>query len=237
MLPFLARIFRALFFFLAVRALTRPISYPQTRLPSQGSQLCWTTLLWPFLLVQQNGFFPVPRFLAYSTPDSPGDPFSSSAVCGIQRIRYKQGRKSLLDPFFFFHHFPSTYSHVMTIEVPAGLRSWLIFSFSFLILSLDLGVTLCFSRYQWACDDAMLFSFSVLGLLFLFSFTLSQQAFVSSILIFLYLAYASAWFRSYLFFSTFYFLPALIEWTFYLSFPAGFFCFVSRFALCFDRVC
>lgn len=47
----------------------------------------------------------------------------------------------------------------MTIEVPAGLRSWLIFSFSFLILSLDLGVTLCFSRYQWACDDAMLFLF------------------------------------------------------------------------------
>jgi hypothetical protein len=75
-------------------------------------------------------------------------------------------------------YFLFAYSHVMTIEVPAGLRSWLI---SFLILSLDLGVTLCFSRYQWACDDAMLFLFSFLGQhlffsLLLFFFLLSQQA-------------------------------------------------------------
>ena len=69
----------------------------------------------------------------------------------------------------------SLYLHIMTIEVPAGLRSWLFIS----LLSLDLGVTLCFSRYQWVVTiQCAFFSFlgftcfsliSFLGVIFLFA--------------------------------------------------------------------
>lgn len=49
-------------------------------------------------------------------------------------------------PFSFFIY------HVMTIEVPAGLRSWLFLS----LLSLDTGSHLLFLfSIPWACDDSM----------------------------------------------------------------------------------
>lgn len=105
---------------------------------------------------------------------SPGDfSFHLGRSVGVNGFGTSgQGKAFLMRSSYFLF----TYSHIMTIEVPAGLRSWLI-SFSFLILSLDLGVTLCFSRYQWACDDAMLSSFwDPLFSFFSFSFTPLQQA-------------------------------------------------------------
>lgn len=54
--------------------------------------------------------------------------------------------------FDAFSHFFSFVYHVMTIEVPAGLRSWLFLS----LLSLDTGSHLLFLfSIPWACDDSM----------------------------------------------------------------------------------
>jgi len=96
----------------------------------------------------------------------------------IRDLDYEKER-AFRDAYLFCCPFSSLFSlhflipPVMTIEVPAGLCSW--FFIIFLILSLDLGVTLCFFllcfRYQWACDDLM-FPFLGYFLLFFFPFSL-----------------------------------------------------------------
>lgn len=115
---------------------------------------------------------------------------------------------------FLFSFFSSLFDPPCYDHRGAG---WFVFLvFHFLILSLDLGVTLCFFssffRYQWACDDLM-FPFLGYFLLFFFSFlflsansisTSATPLIFSYFLNILHLA-CLAWFRPFLFIHPSYF--------------------------------